>query len=133
MVTCAGVSWFRRNQDTPAHRPLNHLFFYLFCSVFNPGFTCRYSTGYLQDLSLYKYFMYIYLHNYLSSSSSSSPPCKIYPETGVVTIGHLSIVPVACGRCCCCLHDIPPIRFAFKVTQKGPGSSLMKADYCRNL
>jgi hypothetical protein len=40
--------------------------------------------------------MYIYLHNCLSSSSS---PCKIYPETGVVTVGHLSTVPVVCGRC----------------------------------
>jgi hypothetical protein len=50
--------------------------------------------------------MYIYLHNCSSSSSSSSssspppPPCKIYPETGVVTVCHLWTVPVACGRCC---------------------------------
>jgi hypothetical protein len=27
-------------------------------------------------------------------------PVKFYPETGVVTVGHFSTVPVACGRCC---------------------------------
>ena len=31
-------------------------FYYLFHSAYNPRFTCRYSTGYLQDLFLYKCF-----------------------------------------------------------------------------
>jgi hypothetical protein len=31
------------------------------------------------------------------------------------------------------LYDIPPIRFAFQVTQKDLRSSLMMAGYCRNM
>jgi hypothetical protein len=31
------------------------------------------------------------------------------------------------------LYDIPPIRFVFQVTQTDPRSSLMMADYCRNI
>jgi hypothetical protein len=31
------------------------------------------------------------------------------------------------------LYDIPPIRFVFQVTQKDLRSSLMMADYCRNM
>jgi hypothetical protein len=34
--------------------------FYLLHSVYNSCFTCRYSTGYLQDLYLYK-CLYVYL------------------------------------------------------------------------
>jgi hypothetical protein len=31
------------------------------------------------------------------------------------------------------LYDIPPIRSVFQNTQMDPRSSLMKADYCRNM
>jgi hypothetical protein len=31
------------------------------------------------------------------------------------------------------LYDIPPIRSVFQVTQTGARSSLMMADYCRNV
>ena len=40
-------------------------FYYLFHSAYNPRFTCRYSTGYLQDLFLYKCF-YVCLFAQLS-------------------------------------------------------------------
>jgi hypothetical protein len=31
------------------------------------------------------------------------------------------------------LYDIPPIQFVFQLTQTDPRSSLMMADYCRNM
>jgi hypothetical protein len=40
---------------------------------------------------------YVYLFAHCLSSSSSSPPCKIYPETGVVTVGHLSRFSTTAG------------------------------------
>ena len=40
-------------------------YYYLFCRVYNPCFTCQYSTGYLQDLFLYK-CLYVCLFAQLS-------------------------------------------------------------------
>jgi hypothetical protein len=38
-----------------------------------------------------------------------------------------------CGSPNHTLHDIPPIRFVFQVTQEDLRSSLMMAGYCRNM
>jgi hypothetical protein len=46
-------------------KQLRCTFFYMFRSVYNPCFTCRYSTACLQDLSLYK-CLYVYLFAQLS-------------------------------------------------------------------